>query len=39
MATTEDVREALLERMKDPTLNADVFNEMLRRLKSLDSEG
>lgn len=38
MATTEDVREALLDRMKDPTLEKSVFDEMYRRLQLLEDE-
>ena len=39
MATKEDVRDSLLEQMKDPSLPSSVFDEYDRRVKLLDSEG
>lgn len=38
MATKDEVKAALLERMKDPTISATVFDELQRRLALLDNE-
>lgn len=38
MASKEDIRDTLLEEMKDPALEAEVFDEFNRRLQLLDEE-
>jgi hypothetical protein len=37
MATTDDVKDALIERMSDPEISASTYNEMQRRLSLLES--
>ena len=38
MTTKEEVRNVMLEQMKDPSLPSSAFDEYNRRLKLLDSE-
>ena len=38
MSTKEDVKQSLLDQMKDPALPGDVFDELNRRMKLLDEE-
>jgi hypothetical protein len=38
MATKDDVRDALLEQMRDPSLPSTTFDEFDRRIKLLDEE-
>lgn len=38
MASQEDVENALRERLADPTINGDLFDEFKRRLDAIKSE-
>ena len=38
MGTVDDTRQALLEKMEDPSLSKEAFDELNRRVKLLGSE-